>query len=220
MEQNPVARAMGLQAIPAAYQEPPVPEGMEGDPLPAAKAGTQTENLLPDDKPQQNNQVEVRTDPPSDKEKFVGFETKVTGWPPQPSPSPAPAINPPPEKVSGSSPASVEAKSQQTGNKEFDNYCAAMSQFANQGYVYLHIQQMGNNPTVLPPILLWGIPDIMAFIDQVVATFRDKNFLAAAYPLLRILMTDNIQNYQWSAGVTITLAVFACLAKLGESAEA
>ena len=109
-------------------------------------------------------------------------------------------------------------KTTKIGPTDFEMFLNHVSTNVDKNLVALQIQVMGNNPMVLPPILLWDLP-VMDFVASVTQLMANKDFLRMLWPTLQVLMGSNIRNDQWTASVAITLAVFSVLSAVGEQRQ-
>lgn len=74
--------------------------------------------------------------------------------------------------------------------------------------VAFHIVALCSQPLVTTSTTNWDFKDRASIPDMVFALLRQPGYIEGIYPSLKIVMSDNIGNAQWSAGVATTIAYF------------
>lgn len=74
--------------------------------------------------------------------------------------------------------------------------------------VAIHIVSLCSQPMTTPSTTNWDFADRASIPDMVFSLLRQPGYLEGIWPSLKVVMSDNIGNPAWSAGIATTLAFF------------
>ena len=74
--------------------------------------------------------------------------------------------------------------------------------------VAFHIVALCYQPLVTTSTTTWDFKDRASIPDMVHTLLRQPGYLEGIYPSLKVVMSDNIGNEIWSAGIATTFAYF------------
>ena len=74
--------------------------------------------------------------------------------------------------------------------------------------VAFHIVALCSQPLVTTSTTTWDFKDRASIPDMVHTLLRQPGYLEGIYPSLKVVMSDNVGNATWSAGICTTIAFF------------
>ena len=74
--------------------------------------------------------------------------------------------------------------------------------------VAFHIVALCSQPLVTTSTTNWDFKDRASIPDMVHTLLRQPGYLEGIYPSLKVVMSDNVGNATWSAGIATTIAFF------------
>jgi hypothetical protein len=74
-------------------------------------------------------------------------------------------------------------------------------------------------PEAVPDYNNWAVPNPVPAINRLIQTTGDDSYVEKMIPTLRIMLGNNISNWQWAARVLICLTIFKVVESFGEKNE-
>jgi len=165
--------------------------------------------------------VEKSTDSETDQKLLIREALKESSGVTEKTESSSEKVDPPRPEVGSSSPDSAPqptslklsinpiVEEEPLGEKKFNDFYHYLQDSWGVHSISEHIKLTCRHSFLLQPYTNWALEGQRVEVAEIVSNLlHDRSFMERLWPSLKVVMSDNVDNFKWTASVATSVALF------------